>query len=477
MIRRYSRLGIWAAMAAFLLGSLSACDVGGGGTSLADGGIGGTGVIAAGSVTAKGSIFVNGVEYSVAGATFERDGEIEVLSEVEQSTRVGMVLEVKGNLDEGGLTGQASEIVFHDLVEGTIDSSTSESASIKVLTILAQQVVVEDGLTKFDDTLTFANIDSSNGFLEISGFRRADGQIEATYVEVKPAGMFEVVGTVKVVNSSTFTIGNLTVTGSSMPALQDGDTVKAEGTSYNSGSKTLNATSVSLEAAGLSIDDADYAEVEGFVSAVSGPITAGETFLVNGQTVQYSAATKFSGGAAEDLLNGVKIEAEGSLVGGIISAEKIELKENLKLEGPVSGVSGSSFTMTYPDDLSGTTTVEVRVDPAVTEEDTPFADLLSGDYVRVEGRILAGAVGSVLATRFREETPDDRMILQGPVENMNGTIINILGVNIDAVGPDLSREDVQITLTEFFAELQANSSTLVKARHRDNEWDQLDLED
>lgn len=466
-------------MTTLLLATLSACG-GGEGNTLAEGGIGGTGVIAAGSVTAKGSIFVNGVEYSVAGATYQRDGELETLSEDEQSIRVGMILEVRGSLDEGGLTGQASEIVFQDLVEGTIEDSASNSSTLKTLTILAQQVVVEEGLTRFDSPLTFANIEAQGGFLEVSGFRRADGAIQATYIELKPAGQFEVTGAVTVVNSGTFTIGALTVTGSGLPTLQDGDTVKAEGVSYDSLSQTLSATSVNLTGGGLSLSDAEQAEVEGFVSFAGATIAPGATFQVSGQPVQYTAATEFSGGSAEDLLPGVKIEAEGALVGGILAAAKIELKENLKLQGTVAGVSTSSFTLNYPDDLSGTAAVEVIIDPAVTDEDTPFAALSIGDYVRVEGRSLAGAAGSVLATRFREESPDTRIILQGPVESFDEAtgLISILGVSIDADGLDLSRDDVPLSRDDFFAELQADSGLLVKARSDiPGQWEDLELED
>ena len=141
---------------------------GGGGASVADGGIGGSGVIASGSVTATGSIFVNGVEYRVQDARFEREDEApEFLNEIQDRVAVGMVVEVEGMLDATGSGGQALTIRYEDLVEGEIDGMTSSAPEIKVLEILAQQVLVEDGLTRFGPGLNFTTIESETGFIEV----------------------------------------------------------------------------------------------------------------------------------------------------------------------------------------------------------------------------------------------------------------------------------------------------------------------
>lgn len=478
-IQRFIHLGTWVVTATFLLSNLIACGEDGN-NSFADGGIGGTGVVAAGTVTAKGSIFVNGIEYNVAGATFERDDDSATLTEDESLTQVGMILEVKGTINEDGLTGQATEILFSDVVEGTIDSATSESAAIKVLSILAQQVIVEDGLTKFSGILNFSNIDSNNGFLEVSGFRRADGQIEATYIEPKPMGQFEVTGPVTVVNSTSFAIGDLAVTYNGLPLLQTGDLVKAEGNNYSSGAQTLVATSVNQQSSGLSIDDADQAEVEGFVSGGAGttPIPAGSTFQVNGQNVQFTATTEFVGGTADALINNIKVETEGPLADGILQAEKIKFEENIKLQGTVASVTASSLTLVYPDDRNGTDEIVVSIDPVITEEDSPFAEIKATDYVKLEGRLL-GNGNMVLATKLKELDPDDRTILQAPVESFNTTtgFIRMLGVDIDTNGLSLSENDTPITQSEFFNALQASSGTLVKARSDlPGQWEELELE-
>jgi hypothetical protein len=477
------QLGVWASAAAFLLSQLTSC--GSGGSNLADGGIGGTGVIAAGAVTAKGSIFVNGIEYSVEGAAFERDGVSQTLAEDEQSTRIGMVLEVEGTLAADGQTGRATNLRFKDLVEGTIDSSLSNSTGIKLLTILAQPVVVADGLTSFAGDLNFDTIEDEPGFLEVSGFRRADGRIQASYIERKAAGRFEVTGAVTAIAADglTFRIGELTVTDSGLPPLPDdldGALVRAEGAFYDPVSRTLDATSISLQDPGLSRADADRAEVEGFVAndffSDGGGIPAETIFRVDGQDVVYTTATEFVRGSAEDLINNTKVEVEGPLLGGVLSAEKIEFKENLKFQGPVSDVSANSLALAYPDASGGTSAVVVSVDPAVTEEDTRFADVSVNDSVKLEGQLLGD--GTALATRLRELEPaNGRIILQAPVESFDPAtgLLSLLGVTIDASGLSFSDDDLEMTRAEFFAALQIGS--LVKAQGDQPErWDSLELE-
>jgi hypothetical protein len=469
-------LGLWVISSLFIVVQLAACGSGGG--SLADGGIGGTGIVAAGAITAKGSIFVNGIEFSVAGASFERDGSVETLTEEEQVTRVGMVLEVEGELNEDGLTGKASEIRFKDLVEGKIENATTGTPGIKVLTILAQQVIVEDGLTIFEPPhdLNFANIHDNVGFLEVSGFRRADNAIQASYIELKQAENYEITGVVSAVNAASLSIGDLTVTGD-LTQLQAGDTIRVEGSNYDEETQTLSADSLQLQQSGLSVENAAQAEIEGFISGASVTVLPNVTFKVAGQDVRYTASTRFSGGTAEELLNNAKVEVEGPLIGGTLIADEISFDDNLKLQGTVTAVSINSLTVTFPDDLAGSHPVEVTVDPTLTEQDPRLEEIAAGDYVRLEGQLSES--GMVLASRLRELDPDTRIILQAPVESFNATtgFISILGVAIDTNGLSLAENDIPLTQTDFFRALQTSSGILVKARSDlPGQWEELELE-
>jgi len=471
---------------AFGLPMMAGCG-GGGGASVADGGIGGSGVVASGSVTATGSIFVNGVEYRVQDAVFEREDEPpEVLNEIQDRVVEGMVVEVEGTLDAGGRTGQALSVRYEDLVEGTIDGMTTTAPEIKVLEILAQQVVVEDGLTRFGAGLAFATIENATGFIEVSGYRRTDGRIQALYLEDRtPVGRLEVQGTVSVIDATSFTLAGLTVDYSGTPALTSGDLVEVKGSSYAIGTATLTASTVELKTAGLSVDDKPKAEVEGFVTVLGAdPVPAGATFLVDGQPVTYGATTLFVGGTAADLSSGAKIEAEGPLSGGVVAAQRIEFRENLRLEAEVQAKGTDSLTLAYPAGAS----VLVVIDAAVTEGADALTTTSPGDYVRIRAQLLNSAGGVVVATRLRNDGPgaDDKFILQGPVESFVVDTLTILGVSIDTSGfgdAQFKENEQPIGRTAFYATLGSDNNLLVKARGRglleipaDPRWDEVEIE-
>ena len=98
--------------------ALTACGGSDGGTSTA--GIGGVdgAAVSKGVVTAKGSVFVNGIEFSTTGATVTIDG----VPATEDKLQVGMVVKVRGASDDATKKGTAIKIEARDALEGTIES-------------------------------------------------------------------------------------------------------------------------------------------------------------------------------------------------------------------------------------------------------------------------------------------------------------------------------------------------------------------
>ncbi len=93
---------------------LVACGGSGGGVGGIDpgGGIGGSGMTSSGSISAFGSIFVNGVEYETNGAMITVDGD----SATEADLGLGMVVLVIGTVNDDGVTGTAEQVIFDDEV-------------------------------------------------------------------------------------------------------------------------------------------------------------------------------------------------------------------------------------------------------------------------------------------------------------------------------------------------------------------------
>jgi len=138
------------------------------------GGIGGSGVSSSGTIDAFGSIFVNGVEFETGEAEVILDGE----SVGESALGLGMVVLVKGTINDDGITGTATRVIFDNEVQGPVtDIQLIDDGSSKILTVLGVTVIVEQTGTVFED-VTFDTL-ASGDLLEDSGHVVRDRMLEA----------------------------------------------------------------------------------------------------------------------------------------------------------------------------------------------------------------------------------------------------------------------------------------------------------
>ena len=75
-----------------------------------------------GEITAFGSIFVNGIEYSTTTATITINGVVQPVGD-QSALKVGMAVLVDGTVNPDGLTGTATTVDFLGDLEGTIDAA------------------------------------------------------------------------------------------------------------------------------------------------------------------------------------------------------------------------------------------------------------------------------------------------------------------------------------------------------------------
>ncbi|NOQ70091.1 MAG: hypothetical protein GQ573_08295, partial [Gammaproteobacteria bacterium] len=115
-------------------------------------GIGGSGFISSGSISGFGSVFVNGVEFEVDGATtYDIDGDPDGM---ESDLAIGMIVQVSGAINEDGVTGTATGISFDDQLQGPVlglapldplaDNITRE------FSVLGINVIIDSSSTTFD---------------------------------------------------------------------------------------------------------------------------------------------------------------------------------------------------------------------------------------------------------------------------------------------------------------------------------------
>lgn len=474
---------LWRQLPALLVVVLIAgCGGGVGGTGINNGG-GGATAVSAGQVTDFGSIFVNGVEFSTNGTTITRDD----VAINENELRRGMVVEVRGSIDDNNTTGTAVTVAVEEAVRGPVESK-SGSATAGLLVVLGQTVQVDD-TTRYDSSPgNFGNIAAGN-LLEIHGHRLANGTIQATYIEGKIAPVvYSVRGTVAGHNAggTSFTIGALTLNYSTaiindMPVPSgsnwNGLFVEVKGNTCATLPVCGSLTASKVEPEGLSTENAARAEVEGNVTA----LVSTSDFTVGSQHVVTTGSTIFSGGLQEDIILGAKLEAEGSLVAGVLTASKISFRDKIRLEANIATIDLGAGTVTLSNLPGITVAVNTFTEFGGSGSPSSLNDFSVGDHVRIRGRVSTGT--TVVATEFEMRSADTRVILQGPVDSIANPNVVILGVTVNTSTiqntnfKDLN--DVTIGSTAFFSALTVGK--LVKARMDLNgmvmEWEEIEFED
>ena len=446
------------------------------------GGTGGSGVTGTfGTITAFGSVFVNGVEFSTSGATIVLDDN----PATESNLRVGMVVTVSGS--RSGSSGSATRIEVDDAVKGFVEAKPDANH----WTVMGQTVLIDDQ-TRFEN-----NVQPGVGeFAEVHGLVVGDGTISGGFIEKEnpPFPAFEVKGFVKNQDATakTFQIGTLTVNYNGAlindmpnPAgnAWNGLLVEAKGATCSGNPVCGTLTASKVEPNGPQMRDAADFEVEGFVTAVPPAVPSG-SFKVGNQLVVTTGSTRFEGGVASDITVGVKLEVEGVLSGGILTASKIEFGDSIRIEANIATGSINAGTSSFG--LSGLPGITVTANSLTRFENVAnFGGLSDGNHLRIRGRLSGGA--TVIATEIERISiaPDNRVELQGPIQSITGVspsqVVTILGVPVNT-STISTFEDVDnnvITRAAFFA--KAVVGTLVKARGSLSgatvTWSEMELED
>jgi hypothetical protein len=410
----------------------------------------GTEVVMSGTMT-KGSTIINGVRFDDVSASISADEAPLTAGELED----GMVIKLKGTMDDGGATGTALIIEVENELRGTISAISGDSFEVE------GHSVYVDGATVFANTVDLSGLVANVDSVEVHGQRNSSGAIRATRVEKLSASLEDEVRGIVTGKTGT-TSGTFSIQGSSRIYNYDGTTVIVDATSFGNGDLVevhlsgSDATRIELEdAEDTEFEFTEHFEIEAFISGYS---SHPGVFSVGLRQVQTASTTRFDGGTAADLGNDVRVEAEGMLSGGILYADKISFEETMKLEGN-AGSAGSADLL----DLS------VVVTSRTEYSDLPsgLASILSGDGLRVRGFLNPDGI-TVTATRIdRLSNPvdADKQILQGVVTSQSApSSLVIAGITVDVTGvSSVEIDEVPASVTEFFTELEVDRS-VVKAR-------------
>ena len=462
---------------ALILITFVSCGGSGGGIGSNGGGVGGSGIskpiTSKGTITAFGSVFVNGVEFETTGSAITSDDNPGTDDDLD----LGMVVTVTGTINEDGTSGTAESIEFEDNLEGPIAGDDDVAKTITVL----GQTVVWDSSTICENSSS-ASIDCAtlavNNVVEVSGFTTTGGLIQATRIEIKKlafnlADEVELKGTISSLDATakTFLIGSqmidygAAVIDDNVPnsTLANGMFVEVKG---NLVTGVLEATKIELEDEGLDVGEGQEVEIEGFVSDFTSCSGSDCTFKVNGQSVQTNSATEFKNGASSDIANGVRLKVEGAIgASGVLVAREVEFEETrIKIEAEIEATDPSNNTVTLLGiTVTATPLTEFKDNTSSNGETFGLGDINTGDFLRIRGHL---ENESVIADRIERRDLEDEVLLQGPVDSVSSPNLVILGITIQTnSGTEFEdANDNPITQAQFFAQVQTGMLVKVKAK-------------
>ena len=454
-------------------------------------GIGGSGYVSTGTVSGFGSVFVNGVEFETNSSTFE----LEDASGSESDLRIGMVVQVSGTINADGVTGTATAIRYGDELEGPIaninaDPNTGETS----FDILGINVVASAAETAFED-MTMAEL-ADGKVVEVSGFFDNSDVLRATYIELKAntptaSTQFEIKGTIAGLSGTSFTLRGVNVDAAAanledLPnGLQNDLFVEVKGT-YDTNTSTLNATRVEGEDYSYD-DDGREVSIEGYITRFASI----NDFDINGYPVNAGSASLEPATLQLDV--GIKVEAEGVIVNGVLVADEVETRggdaEVSALVG-IKDAASNSFTVL----LAGGQPLTIQLTPATQMEDEndssaddflSFSEINTGDYVEVRG--FETDTNTITATRVKRDNDEDVKIeLQGVVASqILNTSITVLGVAYPVNSSTEYQDDNEVQIGsgpgdhQAFIDYLGGSTPLIQIKDEDNDGfaDQVEIED
>ncbi|WP_027330516.1 DUF5666 domain-containing protein [Marinimicrobium agarilyticum] len=427
-------------------------------------GIEGTGspaTVVSGSVTAYGSIYVNGLHVEIDTAEVSVNGEPGAVEDIQ----LGMVVEVElAELD--GDQALADEVRYTRLLQGSINTVSEASDVRKVLTVLGQTVVVYDDI-QFDG-VAFEALSDGVG-IDVSGHLGDSGHLIASRVSAVETVTPDVVGTVKSLDAQAqrFRINDLWVSfaGSEVIGgdLAEGLRVRVTGGALAQGE--LAAETVAILPRSAPEDGSTL-----FQEGVIGRFASLSDFEVAGVRVNASEADRKGG--TEALASGVRVAVEGRLVEGVLMAEQLRVLRHgvnrIRTEvGAVDEQAGVLTLMGTSYHVSELTAFEDVADGLGNRNGLNLSQLRAGDAVEVFAFYRGD---KLVVTRVKRLDPSEQTVeIRGPVTAIHPETqsIRVTGVTVWLEGAqgaellaDLSRGDQVQVEGELTGQQQLEASSL-----------------
>lgn len=409
--------------------------------TFAGGGIGGTGVTSTGTITAIGSVWVNGIEYDTAKATVTINDILVGTGNqaVVDSLNPGQVISVTGILTQSHY-GRADAVSYFSTLLGPIQAIDTVDGYDRIFYILDQEVVITG-----ETVVKGGNLDdfTIGSLVQVSGFMDDTGQIQASHISkeadtAKPNDLLRVSGIVSSLdeNNTTFFINSLEINyalagfaGFSQDGLTEGMWVHVSGY-LEDGNPEFVADKI-RPFNRLGPKDGLYTEIE----AIAAGDLAGNGFYLEDHLVQVEPQTKFIGGSAEEIFAGTRLVVKGYLTEDLLIADRIKFKTSFKAESELAAKDNGNYTLV----LSGLADLSIKTNSLTRFNGIrkTFEDLTIGDHLNIKGWITSD--NKLLASQIIS-TPaaSGKVTILGAVSDIStpNLTINTIVVNTNDIPPD-----------------------------------------
>jgi len=341
-------------------------------------------ITSAGAVTELGSIFVNGVEYELAGAVITVDGNPATAADID----VGSIVIVEGSLDDGGATGTANRVTAGIALAGPI---ASIDPALNRFVVLGQTVAL-DPFTTIEDAVDDVPLRglAVGDDVEVTGFADSTGLWTARRIAPRLSGTpLRITGRAANVdpNGAKFSIGNQVVDYASAALVGFGgeqledSPIRVTADAVDS-SDVMLATEVAYRDPSLPGAVGDRAALQGWVTRFA----SNSDFDIDGHPVVTTETTFFGG--AEGSFGEVRLDAfvnvEGRLIGGgVVEATEVRQNTLVSLDSVIWSIDNDFISgdltefLGYRCHLEPTTVVVIDGLPKTV------ADLVPGDVATI----------------------------------------------------------------------------------------------
>ncbi len=392
-------------------------------------GIEGTGSPAtvSGTVTAYGSIYVNGLHIDIDTAEVFVDGEPAGPDDI----ALGMVVDVELEQLEGE-DALASQVRYTRALRGPVDALISASDVRRELRLLGQTVVVYDDIQL--EGVNFASLESGT-YLEVSGLVDAQGRWRATRVAAADPGPLAARGRVDDWNAGTqrFQLGLQQVDASEAEVigeLTEGRTIALRGGERRGEFWYPDRIEV--------IERSQPQESTQWIKeGVIERYVSREEFDLQGVTVDASNADGLDESA--DLGVGVRVMVRGELRAGTVIAERLEvLRPGVnRVRATIDDVDPETGEVVLLGGVYQVTDLTAYENPAGSGNPRARVNLRSlraGDWLEVYTYYQGE---TQVVTRIKRQRGNvDTVALAGPVTDIdrNNRLIEVMGVTVAVQG-------------------------------------------